>query len=307
MTRVSSFGLNQILIADLQRNQERVATGQRQINSGKKTDEYRGLSRQIETLLGAKSLQTRNFNHLDMIAEISGKLDFNDLHLNSMYDQMESLRSTILSTIANEDSAGLVEELTQSLLSVLGSLNTKVGGTYLFGGNRSDVPPVTISTLNDLITAPSAASVFQNGLNKPMARVDESITLEFGLLADEIAEPILDVLRDIAAFNNGVNGPLTGKLTSVQRTFLEGILPKMEAATAKVTEMTTINGVRMNRLDTIRDRVEINVSFLGNFISDIEDTDMTEAILNLNADQAALQASYSALSTLFEISLLDFI
>ncbi|MFQ5533715.1 MAG: flagellin [Sphingomonadales bacterium] len=307
MPRVSSFGLNQVLIADLQRNQGRVAKGQQQINSGKVTDQYRGLSREVETLLGAKSLRTRNFNHLDVIAEMNGRLEFNNLHLVSMFEQMETLRSRILSAIANEETAGLTEELNQSLLSVVGSLNSKVGDVFLFGGTRTDVAPVTVSSLSELEAAPSAASVFQNSQTKPAARIDEAITMEFGLLANEIGEPLLDVLRDISLFNNGASGPLDGALNATQRTFLESMLPKLEAATQNLSGITTVNGVRLNRLEVIRDRVETNVSFLSTFISDIEDTDMTEAILNLNADQSALDASFSALSTLFDVSLLNFI
>lgn len=307
MTRVSSFGLTQTLLSDLQRNQNRVAEGQVQINSGKKTESYQGISRQVETLLGAKSLRTRSFNYLDVIAEVKGRFEFNDLHLGSMDGEMEVLRTQMLSAIAVDQTAGFSEVLEQALTSIINSLNTKVGGVYLFGGTRTDVPPVTISTVAELEAAASAAAVFQNSQTKTAVRVDESVTMEFGLLADEIATPLLDVIRDLAAFNSGPSGPIDGKLTAAQRTFLEGELTKLDSATNKLDQFITINGVRMNRLDAVEDRVTSNITFLTGFISDIEDIDITEAILNLNADQAALQASFSALSTLFDVSLLDFI
>ena len=307
MTRVSSFGLTQTLLSDLQRNQNRVADGQVQINSGKKTENYQGISRQVETLLGAKSLRTRSFNYLDVIAEVKGRFEFNDLHLGSMDGEMEVLRMHILSAIAVDQTAGFSEVLEQALTSIINSLNTKVGGVYLFGGTRTDVAPVTISTIAELEAAPNAAAVFQNSQTKSAARVDESVTMEFGLLADEIATPLLDLIRDLAVFNSGADGPIDGALTATQRTFLEGKLAQLDAATDKLDQFITINGVRMNRLDAVEERVTSNITFLTGFISDIEDVDIVEAILNLNADQAALQASFSALATLFDVSLLDFI
>ncbi len=307
MTRVSSFGLTQTLLSDLQRNQNRVADGQVQINSGKKTESYQGISRQVETLLGAKSLRTRSFNYLDVIAEVKGRFEFNDLHLGSMDGEMEVLRMHILSAIAVDQTAGFSEVLEQSLTSIINSLNTKVGGVYLFGGTRTDAAPVTISTVAELEAAANAAAVFQNSQTKSAVRVDESVTMEFGLLADEIATPLLDVIRDLAVFNSGAGGPIDGKLTAAQRTFLEGILAQLDTASDQLDQFITINGVRMNRLDAVEDRVTSNITFLTGFISDIEDVDIVEAILNLNADQAALQASFSALATLFDVSLLDFI
>lgn len=307
MTRVSSFGLTQTLLSDLQRNQNRVADGQVRINSGKKTDSYQGISRQVETLLGAKSLRTRSFNYLDVIAEVKGRFEFNDLHLGSMDSEMEVLRMHILSAIAVDQTAGFSEVLEQALTSIINSLNAKVGGVYLFGGTRTDVAPVTISTVAELEAAANAAAVFQNSQTKSAVRVDESVTMEFGLLADEIATPLLDVIRDLAVFNSGAGGPIDGKLTAAQRTFLEGMLAQLDTATDQFDQFITINGVRMNRLDAVEERVTSNITFLTGFISDIEDVDIVEAILNLNADQAALQASYSSLATLFDVSLLDFI
>jgi len=307
MTRVSSFGLNQTLLSDLQRNQQRVSDSQRQINSGKKTAEFRGLSRDVETLLGAKALRTRNFSHLDTIAEVKGKLEFNDLHLTSISDQLENLRLQVVSAIASEETAGLAEEVQQTFDSVVNSLNSKVSGIFIFAGTRIDTQPVSISSLAQLVAAPTTASIFQNAQTKPTARVDESILMEFGQLASDIGQPVLDAVRDIAIFDAGPSGPLNGKLTAAQKTFLESMLPKIDAAKQTLSGAITTNGIRQNRLEVIRDRVDSNVTFLSTFVSDIEDVDMAEAILNLRADQSALQASFSALGSLFKVSLLDFL
>ncbi len=307
MPRVSSFGLNQSLLADLLRNQERIARSQQQINSGKKVQQYKGLSRELETLLGAKALKTRSVAQLDTITEVRGRLEFNDVHLESLRTTVEDLRKFILTSVANEQIIAFDDTLSGAFKAITGSLNADMGGVFLFGGLRSDAAPVTVSSVSDLQGLASVSDAFQNSQTKPAARVDDSVTMEFGLLADQIGQPLLQIIRDLADFNSGPDGPLDGPLTATQRSFLESELPVIEAAIDGLLQASTINGERLKRLDMVRDRTEADITFLSKFISDIEDVDMAEAILNLNADQQALQASYRALGTLFDLTLLDFI
>jgi len=182
-----------------------------------------------------------------------------------------------------------------------------MGGVRLFGGLRSDTAPVTVSTISGLQGLASVSDAFQNSQVKPAARVDDSVTMEFGLLADQVGQSSLQVIRDLADFNSGPNGPLDGPLTATQRSFLESELPVIDAAIGNLLQTSTINGERLKRLDTVQNRTEADITFLSKFISDIEDVDMAEAVLNLRSNQQALQASFSSLGTLFKLSLLDFI
>ena len=307
MPRVSSFGLNQSLLADLLRNQERIARGQQQINSGKKAQQYKGLSREVETLLGAKALKTRNAAQLGVVTEVRGRLNFNDVHLESLRTTMEDLRKFILTSVANDQIIAFNDTLKGSFNAIVNSLNADMGGVRLFGGLRSDTAPVTVSTISGLQGLASVSDAFQNSQVKPAARVDDSVTMEFGLLADQVGQSSLQVIRDLADFNSGPNGPLDGPLTATQRSFLESELPVIDAAIGNLLQTSTINGERLKRLDTVQNRTEADITFLSKFISDIEDVDMTEAILNLKSNQQALQASFSSLGTLFKLSLLDFI
>jgi flagellar hook-associated protein 3 FlgL len=307
MTRVSSFGHNQSMINQTLRNQERLFTDQRQVNSGKKSEDYRSLSREAAALLGAKSVMTRTEKYIDTAKELKGRLAMNNLNLETLHQAGETLRETVLNGIASDQTSGFGETLNQLFSTVKNALNSRVGGVYLFGGTRSDTPPLALNSLADLVAAPSAASAFQNNQIKPTARIDDNITMEHGLLADDIGTDLLQALKNLADFNAGASGPIEGKLTATQRSFLEGEIATIKSALDGLTQKTVENGIRQNRVEQIKIRHEDNKTFLAGFISDKEDVDMAATISKLNNDQVALEASYRVLANLTKLSLLDFI
>ncbi|MEX0300719.1 MAG: hypothetical protein AB3N28_16710, partial [Kordiimonas sp.] len=101
MTRVSSFGQQQVLIRSIMDNQQKVFEDQRQISTGKKTDEYRGLAGETSTVLGSRSFKSRVDTYQQSIKTIKGKLDANDVQVGGVITAMEKLKETIQTTLAN--------------------------------------------------------------------------------------------------------------------------------------------------------------------------------------------------------------
>lgn len=306
MTRVSSFGHNQAMINGLLRNQQQLMETQKQLNTGKKADDYAGLSREVSPLVGAKSEKARTEQYLSAVEEVTGKLDFNDLHMTRMHDQMKSLRQTILDGLAADKFSAFQEKLQQTFDSVTSALNAKVDGDYLFGGTRNDTKPVTASSLSDLASLGSAADAFQNGRVKPSAKVDDGVTVEYGMLAEDVGKEVMASLKRIADYQDA-NGQIDGKPSAAERSFLETELGKMKSAMEELTSKTVENGIRTNQVKEIRDRHESAETFLKTFISDIEDVDVAKAISRLKQNQVALDGSLKVVSQLSQTSLLKFI
>src|SRR5690606_14451144 len=100
---------------------------------------------------------------------------------------------------------------------------------------------------------------------------------------------------------------LDGNLDAAQRSFLEGEIPNLMAAIDKVQARIAENGLRQNRVETVEEDLTASSNFLEIFVSDIEDVNVAEAITRMNADQIALQASYSIISHLSRLSLVNFL
>ena len=296
-----------MMLSSLHANQQKVAKAQTQITTGKEADAYSYFARDTSTLLGAKTLQSQNEGYINASHHIKRNLDANDVQLNAITASGEKVRDDILSALAQGKTYALMEILEESYGAITSSLNTNIGGVYIFGGARTDRPPVNGTTIADLQAAPAVNDLFDNDQNKARAKTNVNVEFEYGLLADDIGAELFSVYKAIADFNSGPSGPLVDELDATQRAFLEGELANLDQAIDTVRTMTARNGTRQANLDNIIEEHDIQENFLAGFISDLEDVDMAEAIARLNKDQVALQASYRISSELYDLSLLDFI
>lgn len=307
MTRVSSFGHHQQMLHGLMDSQSRLSNAQIQINTGKKTTEFRGVSREAQTLLGAKSLKTRTEGYLANAAEVKRKLDSNNIQLEAIRRAADDLKQSLTETLGQDDAVAFHETLEQAASVILNALNTNIGGTYLFAGSRSETRPVTAGTLADLVAAPTVAGLFQNDEAHLSSRVGDGVEITHGIVASEVAEDLLASIKALGDFDAGPLGPLDGKLTSAQRAFLEGEMANLIAGIDKVQARIADNGLRQNRIEAVEGDLSSSRDFLEVFIGDIEDVNMAEAVTRMNADQLALQASYQIMSQLSRLSLLNFL
>ena len=307
MTRVSSFGHNQTMINNLLANQAKLVTSQEQISSGKKASTYSELGRDISPLMGAKTVKSQTDTFLQSTNAVLDKLNFNDMYLGNLYDQSKSLKDSMMQGLSAEDCTSFQETLQQTFDTVVNTLNAQVGGVYIFGGTRSDSKPVTVQTLADLVALPTSDDAFANSDVKPSARVDNGVTVEYGMLASDVGKDIMASLKRIAEFQVGPDGPLNGALTPNQRTFIEGELSNIKQAMDSITQSQVENGIRTNKMTELRDRHESAGTVLDKFISDIEDVDIAKAATDLQTNQTSLQASLQVLSQLSKLTLLDFI
>ena len=307
MTRVSSFGQQQLLINSLMQNQERVFERQQQLATGKRTDEYAGLGGDTGTVLGSKSFLSRVETYRTTISTVRGKLDANDVQIGGMLNAAETLKDNVLSAIANNQAEGFSEILDQTYRFIKNSLNTNFDGTYLFAGARSGVPPVNADSLADLNALPAISDAFDNGSETFQAKVADGVDLEFGLLASDIAQEIFTVLNDLYVFDTGPGGPLQGPMTDAQFAYLRTELGNLTAAIDDMRQVEVNNGLVYERVDVVDQQHEDTEVFLEVFVAELEDVDIAETVTRLNNDQLALEASYQTVSSLSQLTLLRFI
>jgi len=307
MVRVSSFGQQQVLIQGIMDNQLEVFEGQRQISSGKKHDDYQGLAGQTNTVLGSRSFQARVEGYQQSIDTIRGKLDANDVQLSGIIDAMETLKEAIQSSLANNQAEGFSELLDQTFNFISNGLNTNFDGTYLFSGAETGTIPVNVTELADLAALPAVTDAFDNASVAFEARIADGVDLEFGLLANDIGGDIFQEMLDLYNLDQGASGPFQGELDATQFSQLQGKISSIDAAINGLRQIQVQNGLAFERLEVVDEQHADTAVFLETFIADIEDVDIAEAITKLNNDQVSLEASYRAVGSLSQLSLLRFI
>ncbi len=335
VSRVASFGQQALLLSATLENQVRVATAQEQIATGRQTDEFRGLAGQTTTLLGAQSTLTRVETFQRTIDTINGTITANDVQVGGIISAFEDIQDTLRLAIANDQGAGIEQLLETNYQFIVNALNTNFNGGFLFAGANTGTQPLssvtiggtsfditTLDGLQNAITAGAAevppltaadviAQAFQNSDIPFQARVADGVDIEFGLLANEIGEAGLNAIQSVIGY---IQDPATlpvdqleGPLSDTAQAFLTGILADFDAAIDAARTQQTANGLTAQRLEVIDSQHADSAVFLETFIADIQDVDIAEAITRLNNDQVALQASFQAIRSLSDLSLLDFL
>jgi flagellar hook-associated protein 3 FlgL len=228
--------------------------------------------------------------------------------MNQINDAINGVRTALGGAISTDFTGSLMLELEGQFQSVRGGLNIRHQGGYLFAGASTSTAPVEAANLNELLAAPSVASLFRNDTLKTASRVAEGTTLETGFLADELGTEILTILRDIQNYHSTPgSGPLTGRLNESQKTFLSAQLTRLEQASTAVVDKIAKTGSLARQVDSITTGHEAQKGALDELVSGRTDADLAEAITDLELSQVAIQASAQVISQLRQVSLLNYL
>ncbi|RYF97905.1 MAG: hypothetical protein EON94_14105 [Caulobacteraceae bacterium] len=307
MTRVSTFGNYQSALLDLMKAQIRGAEAQERVSTEKNATDLTGFGRQSETLTALKGAQSRIQGFMDTSEAVTARLKTQDIALNQVNDGVAGLREAIGNALASDSAGSLMLEMEGQFQTIRGGLNMRHQGGYLFAGTQVNTPPMDIANLSELAAAPSVASVFHNDTLKTASRVAEGTTLETGFLANEIGTDVMSILRDIQQYSDSAAGPLSGKLTEPQKTFLTTQLSRLEAAAKGVVDKTATTGSLANQVENIGKGHKAQLESLDELVSNRTDADMAKAVTDLELSQIAIQASAQVISQLRQVSLLNFL
>ena len=306
ISQTSTYGLSQLLLSQYQNIQSSISKTSQQISSGKVGTQYADVKDQAGVLAAAKSKAGMIDSYTASTKDVVNRLDLYDSQLQGLSDLTQQLRSALGDALANGSGTGFMEKVQALYDEAVNTLNTQVDGKYIYGGSRSDVPPVNAKTLDDLVAAPTVADVFDNTTLKQTDRIDDNETVQTGLDASELATNLFQMFKDIGTFAAS-NGPIGAKLDQTQTAFLSSQNTAVPAVQTGIDVFAAQNSARYKQASDALDRHETMAAYFTKFVSDIEDADLPTAIAKLNADQVAAQAAGKMIANLNQISLLNYL
>ncbi len=307
LERVGSSSMNQTMLSEFTRVQARSAVTQQQIATGRIGDQFADAKEKAGILSTAKIKAADIEAYKATTTEALNRLDLQDVQLVQLSDLSARLRQALGDALSSGHAPALMDEVSNLYEEAVTILNTKVNGQYIYGGSRSDQPPVNATTLAGLQAAAVVGDVFDNTDLKQQQRVDDAELIETGLTASDIATDLFQMFKDIADFDVGVDGPFAFDLTTQQMAFLStehGAVPNIQEG---INAIAAINGSRHQQATAVLERHASLTTYFAKFIGDIENVDVAAAITRLNQDQVAAEASARMIAQLNELSLLDFI
>jgi len=138
------------------------------------------------------------------------------------------------------------------------------------------------------------------GINgRVMREIDEGITMQINISGSEVfggGQGLFSVLKEA--------------YTALKRNDLDGIDQAREQLTGQVDTVTGILGevgAKINRLDALSQRMDSDITGFEQLISSVEDTDIAEALITLQNDQAVYQAALKTGADIIQSTLLDYL
>ena len=304
--RITNNGQTQLMIAQLNTANANLAQSEQQVSSGNVSNTYSGYGDQVQALEAANSAATRANVYKAAAQSGLNQANLQDTQLTQLSSLANQLRQDITTASANNDGSTLmtqVQGIFDQAVQVLNSTDTN--GNYLFGGDKTTTAPVNITSLSQLTSAPSAASVFANGTMKSSVTVAQGQTVTVGVLASDVGTQLMQTIKDLADYTNS-NGPLSSQLTSAQSNFLSGEITSATTAATTINTAAAGNGDTYQQLqNAVTQQTTMNTMYQG-FASNIQNVDMAQAITTLNQNQTALQAALQVTSQLGNLSLLNY-
>jgi flagellar hook-associated protein 3 FlgL len=320
MTRIATFAFQQLTLNQSLTTQRQMLDLQVQISSGKKSQNYAGIAADSFRLVSLKSAQARATQHTDNISQANNRLQVMDTNLSQMFDVASRFRTMLLSA-SNASTVGSLDTATEaanSLKEVAGLLNAQYAGRYVFSGSRTDVKPVELGgwplppgTLSAPL--PDYTDDYYAG-DDVMASVeaDTDFSVSYGIGADEDAfEYVMKAMyfvskagvpADPTVLDTALNLINTAMGTGSADPAL-GVQP----LTRDIADLRASVGVAQQSLDDAAKRLSDVSLYFDQNIGDIENVDVPDAISRMSVQQTQLEASYTTLARLSQLSLVQFL
>lgn len=299
MTRVAQIAQQTLTLKNVLSAQQRLQDAQIKIATGRKSQTYAGIAGDASRLVSLESLQTRVDRILQNNGIVENRLERMDQAVSTIFDSASELRTLIIQAL-NAPSSGAVPvgTVAQYLLDVVaGQLNTKENGRFLFSGIRTGTPAVQVPVPDPATFGVADAGYYQGDSVELTARIDESITITYGMTADRVA-----FQQTIAALKAAIQADSTGD-TSLLSTALDLANSAIQTLAGYRTEI----GADLDAIAAANQRNNDFLVFVEGAISDIENVDIPATVAQLATEQTILQASYFTLAQMGRLSLVDFL
>ncbi len=305
---VSTSQQGLLLISQLNQDTAALDQSQAQVASGDVSTTYGGFGDQTAALEAAQSQVSLSTAYQAAAQLGANQANLQDTQLTQLSTLAGQLQQDITTAVANNSGSTLMASASSIYDQVTQILNSQdANGNYMYGGDLSNTPPVTTSSLSDLASLSSVSDAFTNGTLKGGVQVGDGQTVQVGMLASNIGTGVLQTLKDIASYNSGTNGNFGTTLTSAQSNFLSNEIGTAQSASEAVNNAAAQNGNTYTQLQSaVTQQQTMNTLYQG-FVSNIQNVNMASAITNLNQDQTALQAATEVTAQLNQISLLNYL
>lgn len=292
MTRVTNSMTARTVLADIQNVQSQLTDTQNKLSSGKQltkpSDDPFGTSR---ALLYRGELAA-NTQYQSNVNAATAWLNTTDTALSSISDDAGRARDLLLQgangSMSQTDRDAIADELDQLADSIKTAGNTQYAGSYIFAGAKTGTQPFAVG----------GADTYNGDTTTINREIGQGVTVPVNVTGDTVVSPVLAAIRQAAVDLRAGGNPSNLGTTD---------LNALDTASDNISETQAVVGARENRLASALSRLQqINVA-QSQQLSDTEDADMAQTMIDFSTQSAVYQAALKAGANLIQPSLMNFL
>jgi flagellar hook-associated protein 3 FlgL len=290
MTRVSDLSLSQNAIQHLQTSLAGIVDLQNQASTGKKLTKPSDSPVDIGTSLSLRAALSRNDQLKNNISDAEGWLGNTDNALGSVVTQLQQVNTLVLQAangsndqVARDAIANQIDQIRQGLI---GLANSQYGNRPLFGGTASGA------------TAYDATGAYVGTSSAVERTIAPGVHVQVNVNGDTVfGPPGNDLFSTLAQISAAVHG--NQDLTALSATL------KTQTQTVQTAQATV--GATYARVDQTKAQNTTNASTMTENLTSVENVDLAEVLMNLQAQETTYQAALAAAAKAIQPSLAAFL
>jgi len=287
--------MNQTLLYDLRNVTTQLSTSEQELSSGyklnKPSDDPYGASQALKL----RADLAANTQYQSNVQDANSWQNVADTALGDIGDSIQRARDLVIQgandTNDASDRQAIVTELNQLIDSIKTDGNTQYAGRYIFSGTATNTQPYQLGS-NDAYSGNTAMITREIGVG-----VQVAINTPGSSVIGDGTGGLLATLRGIV---NDLQSGNTNALSTTDLNALDTANDTLLNARAQV-------GALSDRLTTASNRLQSTEQSTTQLLSNVQDADMTQVMVNFSTQQAAYQAALRAGAQIIQPSLMDFL
>lgn len=293
--RITQGMMNQTLLYDLQHVTSQLSTSEQELSSGYKINQPSDDPYAASQALKLRADLASNQQYQGNVSDANAWQNVADTALGNIGDSVQRARDLIIQgangTNTASDRTAMVTELNQLIDSIKTDANTQYAGRYIFSGTATNTQPYQQGSV-DSYSGNTASITREIG-----AGVQVSINQPGSSIIGDASSGLLSTLRTIV---NDLNSGNTTALSTTDLTAIDAANDSLLNARAQV-------GAMSDRLTTATNRLTQTEQSTTQLLSNVQDADMTQVMVQFSTQQAAYQAALHAGAQIIQPSLMDFL
>lgn len=278
--------------SDLARTQGQLFESQRRITTGKKilglSDDPNGATASI----GLRRLYSAAEQYSKNLTTAKGFLGMTESTLGEMATLVNRANELAVAgangTLDQTAREGLIREIAEIQRRLVDLGNTEgPGNRRLFAGQLADTKPFNVD--GDTL-------VYSGDANDMTVEISATETMT---ITTQLGTALPKIFADLNTLKNHLQSGTTGSISGES-------IPAMQQASRNLTLMRATVGTRLQTVEQSTAHHTRRMDELTAQISDVEDVDMSEAILDYKMAETAYQAALQSVSMISRLSLMDF-